>query len=64
MSEDFEDGKAVANVEYTRRLAIRQWLGDDNIVRYDWMDDSGDESFELFDSVEDARRDALRSVGG
>lgn len=51
------NGDAVRNVEFTVRYAIREWLIDDVELQYDWIDDAGRESDELFPSVESAEDD-------
>lgn len=51
------DGEAVENVEITLRFAIRAWENEGGALRYDWIAQNGEESDELFDSIEEARRD-------
>lgn len=48
------DGEAVANYEVTVRYAIRKWDQGGGGDTYDWIADNGDESDELFPSVDEA----------
>lgn len=50
------DGDVVKNIEVKLRFAIRENAWDDE-VRYDWYDDRGDESDEVFETVEEAELD-------
>jgi len=50
------DGDAVKNLEFTVRYAIREWDYGGK-TRYDWTRDDGSDSFELFETIEDAEYD-------
>lgn len=62
MSEDVVDGEIVKHVEQVRGFDIRRWVGDDGTFMYDWVDDSGDESYSLFATIEDAEEDGRRGI--
>lgn len=53
------DGDAVKNLEFTVRYAIREWQHSDTASGfvYNWVDDSGEDSFELFPTLEEAEAD-------
>lgn len=59
MKTPFEDGAVVKRIEHVRGFDIRQWDQDGGVM-YDWQDDSGDESDELFESIEEAEADGRK----
>ena len=52
------DMDIVDSYDVTTTVYIRRWEMGAVDVRYDWIDSGGRESIELFDSIEEAKRDA------
>jgi hypothetical protein len=60
-----EDGEVVFRGEVTVEYEIRAWSqGDGEDDMYDWLADSGEESGSLFQTLAEAKRDAVLTLGG
>ena len=55
------EGKTVKTFTEQRTVSIREWGNDSGEFQYDWVDDSGEESFSLFPTIEAAIEDARRN---
>ena len=51
------DGGVVKTVTMCVDYDIRAWIQDDGTYMYDWMNERGDESDVLFDTIEEAEGD-------
>jgi hypothetical protein len=62
------DGAVVHRGTVTVHFDVREWqVGESRgepELRYDWIADTGNESAETFDSIEQATTDAYRTLGG
>ena len=59
------DGEIVHVETLEITFEIREYdIGGGKAAEYDWTSSAGDRSTELFSSIADARRDALRYLGG
>ena len=55
------EGTTIKTFIEQRTVRIREWGYDTGELQYDWIDDSGEESFSLFPTIEAAVEDARRN---
>lgn len=55
-----EEGTTVKTFTEMRTVYIREFGYSNGELQYDWIDDSGEDSFSLFPSIEAAEEDARR----
>lgn len=57
------DGDIVDNITVHVTVSVREWTVDGE-TKYDWIADSGLDSIEYFNSIEEALDDGAIQVGG